>query len=108
MLLCASLVMPGMMKALVLRLSFGIGYKCYWPRIMTLRTAVLYLVNSTSVIHQVQAAIGNHLGAFTKQDIRDWCPNLSDSAIEYSVRALVKDGRIQRKGGGRSTYYVKS
>ena len=42
MLLCVSLVMPGMMKALVLRLSFGIGYKCYWPRIMTLKTAVLY------------------------------------------------------------------
>ena len=52
--------------------------------------------------------IRDSLGAFTKQDIRDWCPNLSDSAIEYSVRALVKDGRIQRNGGGRSTYYVKS
>ena len=42
MLLCASLVMIGIVKALVLRLSFGIGYKCYWPRIMTLKTAVLY------------------------------------------------------------------
>ncbi len=66
------------------------------------------LANRGSAMEQVQAAIDNHLGAFTKQDIRDWCPNLSDSAIEYSVRALVKDGRIQRKGGGRSTYYVKS
>lgn len=66
------------------------------------------LVNSGSAMDQVKAAIDNHLGTFTKQDIRDWCPNLSDSAIEGSVRALVKDGRIQRKGGGRSTYYVKS
>ena len=57
------------------------------------------LANRGSAMEQVQAAIDNHLGAFTKQDIRDWCPNLSDSAIEYSVRALVKDGRIQRKGG---------
>ena len=65
------------------------------------------LANRGSAMEQVQAAIDNHLGAFTKQDIRDWCPNLSDSAIEGSVRALVKDGRIQRKGGGRSTYYVK-
>ena len=56
---------------------------------------------------QVKAAIDSYLGAFTKQDIREWCPNLSDSAIEGAVRALVKDGRIQRKGGGRSTYYVK-
>ena len=66
------------------------------------------LANRGSAMDQVKAAIDNHLGTFTKQDIRDWCPNLSDSAIEGSVRALVKDGRIQRKGGGRSTYYVKS
>ena len=57
---------------------------------------------------QVQAAINNHLGAFTKQNIREWCPNLSDSSIEGTIRTLVKDGHIQRKGGGRSTYYVKS
>ena len=65
------------------------------------------LVNSTSVIHQVQTAIDNHLGAFTKQNIREWCPNLSDSSIEGAVRTLVKNGIISRKGGGRSTYYVK-
>ena len=65
------------------------------------------LVNSTSVIRQVQAAIDNHLGAFTKQHIREWCPNLSDSSIEGAVRTLVKNGIISRKGGGRSTYYVK-
>lgn len=65
------------------------------------------LVNSSSVIHQVQTAIDNHLGAFTKQHIREWCPNLSDSSIEGAVRTLVKNGIISRKGGGRSTYYVK-
>lgn len=65
------------------------------------------LVNSTSVIHQVQTAIDNHLGAFTKQHIREWCPNLSDSSIEGAVRTLVRNGIISRKGGGRSTYYVK-
>ena len=66
------------------------------------------LVNSGSTMDQVQAAINNHLGAFTKQNIREWCPNLSDSAIEGAVRILVKNGSIHRRGGGRSTYYVKS
>ena len=65
------------------------------------------LVNSGSAMNQVQAAIDRHLGAFTKQDIREWCPNISDSTIEGAVRTLVKKGSIQRKGGGRSTYYVK-
>ena len=66
------------------------------------------LANSGSAMDQVKAAIDRHLGAFTKQDIREWCPNLSDSSIEGVIRTLVKDGHIQRKGGGRSTYYVKS
>ena len=66
------------------------------------------LANSGSAMDQVKAAIDSHLGAFTKQDIREWCPNLSDSSIEGVIRTLVKDGHIQRKGGGRSTYYVKS
>ena len=66
------------------------------------------LANSGSAMDQVKAAIDRHLGAFTKQDIREWCPNLSDSSIEGTIRTLVKDGHIQRKGGGRSTYYVKS
>ena len=66
------------------------------------------LANSGSAMDQVKAAIDRHLGAFTKQDIREWCPNLSDSSIEGTIRTLVKDGHIKRKGGGRSTYYVKS
>ena len=65
------------------------------------------IVNSGSAMNQVQAGIDRHLGTFTKQDIREWCPNISDSAIEGAIRSLVKADRIQRKGGGRSTYYVK-
>lgn len=65
------------------------------------------LVNSGSAMNQVEVAIDRHLGSFTKQDIREWCPNISDSAIEGAIRSFVKAGRIQRKGGGRSTYYVK-
>ena len=65
------------------------------------------LVHSGPAMEQVQAAIDNHLGAFTKQNIREWCPNLSDSSIEGAGRTLVKNGIIRRKGGGRSTYYVK-
>ena len=89
--------MIGIVKALVLRLSFGIGYKCYWPRDHDFEDRSSILANSGSAMDQVKAAINSHLGAFTKQDIREWCPNLSDSAIEGAVRTLVKDGRIQTK-----------
>ena len=71
---------------------------------MTFEDRSSLLVHSGSAMEQVQAAIDNHLGAFTKQHIREWCPNLSDSSIEGAVRTLVKNGIISRKGG--RTFYL--
>ena len=93
--------------------SFPIPFIRYWLQMLLatyhdFEDRSFILANSGSAMDQVKAAIDSHLGAFTKQDIREWCPNLSDSSIEGAIRTLVKEGRIQRKGGGRSTYYVKS
>ena len=47
------------------------------------------------------------MGRFTKQDIRELCPNLSLSSIEGSLRKLVDDGEIKREGIGRATKYIR-
>ena len=46
------------------------------------------------------------VGRFTKQDIRELCPSISDSSIEGAFRKLVEEGEIKREGQGKSiTYY---
>ena len=58
-----------------------------------------------SAFEMVQMATKNKIGKFTKQDIRELCPSLSDSSIEGALRKLVESGELRREGGGRSTYY---
>ncbi len=58
-------------------------------------------------IDMVRKASQNKIGKFTKQDIRELCPSLSDSSIEGALRTLVSDGEIKREGAGKSTYYIR-
>ena len=67
------------------------------------------LVNSGSSMDQVsKLPIDNHLGLSQSKILETGVQILAIVPLRCSIRALVKDGRIQRKGGGRSTYYVKS
>lgn len=47
------------------------------------------------------------IGRFGKSDMMELCPILSTSSLEIALRALVQEGLIERRGGGRSTYYVR-
>ena len=58
-------------------------------------------------IEMVKRASENKIGRFNKQDIRELCPSLSISSIEGSLRTLVKEGELMRRGSGKATYYVR-
>ncbi len=58
-------------------------------------------------IDMVKKATQIKIGKFTKQDIRELCPSLSDSSIEGALRTLISDGEIKREGAGKSTYYIR-
>lgn len=60
-----------------------------------------------SALEMVRQASGQKLGRFTKQDMRELCPTLSDSSIESALRRLVASGELRREGSGRSTRYVR-
>lgn len=60
-----------------------------------------------SAVEMVRKATSQKIGRFSKQDIRELCPSLSISSIEGSLRKLVEEGELRRKGVGRSTKYIR-
>ncbi len=58
-------------------------------------------------LEMVRHASKTKIGRFTKQDIRELCPTLSDSSIEGALRKLVAAGELKKEGNGRSTCYVR-
>lgn len=60
-----------------------------------------------SAIEMVRRASKNKLGRFNKQDIRELCPNLSDSSIEGALRKMLSSGELKREGKGKNTCYFR-
>ena len=60
-----------------------------------------------SALEMVRRATMNKIGRFSKQDIRELCPSLSDSSIEGALRKLIELGAIKREGSGRTTCYYR-
>ena len=55
----------------------------------------------------VKAAINSKIGKFSKKDISNICPSISEKAVEAAIRKLVDEGYIERYGTGRNTFYAK-
>ena len=60
-----------------------------------------------SALELVRRASKNKLGRFNKQDIRELCPNLSDSSIEGALRKMLSSGELKREGKGKNTCYFR-
>ena len=60
-----------------------------------------------SALEMVKNAVSQKIGKFTKSDIMEYCPEIGSSSVESSLKQLCKEGIIEKRGGGRSTYYVK-
>ena len=60
-----------------------------------------------SALEIVRRASKNKLGRFNKQDIRELCPNLSDSSIEGALRKMLSYGELKREGKGKNTCYFR-
>ncbi len=55
----------------------------------------------------VQKAVRGMVGKFTKVQIMERCPSLSASSVESSLKKLVENGELAKRGAGRSTFYVR-
>lgn len=63
--------------------------------------------DKASALEQVQYAINQKIGKFTKSEIMELVPTISRASVENSLRELVDKNVIERKGKGRATFYVK-
>ena len=60
-----------------------------------------------SALEMVRRASRNKIGRFSKQDIRELCPSLSDSSIEGALRKLLAAGELRKEGKGKNTCYYR-
>ncbi len=58
-------------------------------------------------VEMVRKATKQKIGRFSKQDIREICPSLSVSSVEGALRKMVASGELERKGKGKSTFYIR-
>ena len=63
-------------------------------------------IAALSTVDSVTAAVRSMPGKFTKSDITKICTSLSTATVERRLRELCTEGAIEKRGGGRSTFYI--
>jgi len=58
-------------------------------------------------IDQVRNAIDKKIGKFTKGDIMEVTPSISESSVRSSLKKLVDEGYIKRHGENKNTFYTR-
>lgn len=61
-----------------------------------------------SAFEMVSKASKFKIGRFTKQDMRELCPTISDSSIEGALRKMVDSGELKKEGKGKNTCYYRT
>ena len=76
------------------------AYKDFEDRVALVETKL-------PALEMVRRASKNRIGRFSKQDIRELCPTLSDSSIEGALRKLVAADELKKEGRGKNTCYFR-
>lgn len=56
----------------------------------------------------VKAAVDSRIGKFTKREIVNICPSISEKSVELAIKRLRDEGYIEKHGSGRSTFYARA
>jgi Fic family protein len=68
---------------------------------------VTFVEGKSSAIDLVRNAVNNTIGKFTKSDIMEIVPSIGKTSVENSLKVLVDEGVIGRKGKGKATFYFR-
>ncbi|MFA6778632.1 MAG: Fic family protein [Paludibacteraceae bacterium] len=77
------------------------GYNEFQDRIEHLKYRKL------SKTDRVKAVFDKRLGIIRKSDIASFCPDISETTIERTLKELLESGFVDKVGKGRATGYVK-
>lgn len=61
----------------------------------------------STALAQVQAAVAERNGRFTKRDLLLACPSIGRASVENALRQMTASGELVRHGVGKATYYTK-
>lgn len=61
---------------------------------------------SLSAYEIVQNAVNQKIGKFTKTEILEMCPTIKKASVENSIKRLVDEGKLEKHGAGKNTFYV--
>lgn len=59
-----------------------------------------------SAYDTVKKTLDMKLGKVTKSDIAELCPLLSLSSIEKILAKMVKEGKLEKGGSGKNSFYI--
>ena len=55
----------------------------------------------------VKAAVDSKVGKFTKKEIANICPSISEKSVEAALRKLIDEQYIELHGTGKNSFYAK-
>lgn len=55
----------------------------------------------------VELAFERKIGKIKKSDIAELCPNISVSAAEKGIAKMLAEGKIEKLGSGKNTFYIR-
>ena len=56
----------------------------------------------------VKASVDSKIGKFTKRDLVDICPSISEKSVEAALKRLLDEGYVVKHGFGKNTFYAKT
>jgi predicted HTH transcriptional regulator len=65
------------------------------------------VIVKSSAYDIVKAAVDTKIGKFTKREIVNICPSISEKSVELAIKKLQDEGYVEKHGSGRNTFYVK-
>lgn len=64
------------------------------------------ITKKKSATELVESVFEKKIGKLSKSDIAELCPTISISAVEKGIASLIKQGKVNKYGQGKNTYYV--